>query len=153
MNSKLFKLCLSAILALSFYACGGDDDTGGGGNGGGGNSDDGNNNIVKCSPGSIICSPDGRAELVCNAAGNGYDKGQSCDNGCVDNACSGSGGSGDNSSGCVDGSSSCNNNNVNVVDDEGETCDSSRDSGINDRRKHKILYQSHRQICYRRPSW
>ena len=79
MNSKLFKLCLSAILALSFNACGGDsndDDNGGGGN-----------DTVKCNAGDVICNPAGTGLLVCNAAGNGYDNGDSCDLGCENNAC------------------------------------------------------------------
>lgn len=79
MNSKLFKLCLSAILALSFNACGGDsndDDNGGGGN-----------DKVKCTAGDVICNPAGTGLLVCNAAGNGYDNGDSCDLGCENNAC------------------------------------------------------------------
>lgn len=152
MNSKLFKFCLSAILALSFNACGGDNNDDDDNKGDGGNS-----NAVKCKPGDVICSPDLSSTLVCNAAGNGYEKKDNCDKGCENNACRGSGGGGNASvctanatvcqnnqlktcnadgsgflsnpencpSGCVDGASSCNNN-VNLVEDAGEECDTSR---------------------------
>ena len=104
MNSKLFKLCLSAILALSFNACGGDsndDDNGGGGN----------NNKVECKSGDVICSPDGTSTLVCNAAGNGYDKKDDCANGCEDNACI-NGGGGGNTPVCTANAKVCKNNQI-----------------------------------------
>ena len=104
MNSKLFKLCLSAILALSFNACGGDsndDDNGGGGN----------NNKVECKSGDVICSPDGTSTLVCNAAGNGYDKKDDCANGCEDNACI-NGGGGSETPVCTANAKVCKNNQI-----------------------------------------
>lgn len=103
MNSNLLKICLASLLALSFTACGGDD----------GDNDDNTINpgeTITCTAGETKCSPDNTSTLVCNAAGNGYDTGDTCAFGCENGACKADPNISGNEKLCTPNSIECHNN-------------------------------------------
>ena len=115
MNSNLLKICLASLLALSFTACGDDDNSNNnGGNGG---------ETISCTAGEKKCSPDNTALLVCNAAGNAWDKGDPCAFGCENNACKSDPNGGGNETVCTPKSIECHNGKLLKCNADGSAID------------------------------
>ena len=115
MNSNLLKICLASLLALSFTACG-DDDNGDNNGGNGGNN-------ISCTASEKKCNPGNTGLLVCNAAGNAWDKGDDCAFGCENNACKPDPNGGGGQTICTPNSIECNNNKLLKCNADGSKID------------------------------
>ena len=112
MNSNLLKICLASLLALSFTACGDDD-----------NGDNNGGNTISCTASEKKCNPGNTGLLVCNAAGNAWDKGDDCAFGCENNACKPDPNGGGGQTICTPNSIECNNNKLLKCNADGSKID------------------------------